>query len=88
MATNKRYIIQVGDTVRIDRSKVNKYIALKQAINKYTNFHGDGLVESMVDKIDNKVTVKSITLIQNETWIDINEDYFSYPLEVCSKVMK
>lgn len=85
MAANKRYIIQVGDTVRIDRKKCTKFdlaTKTKNYIKTCMNYPTNKWSPAMLESIGKEVCVAGMT----DKWI-LSDTSWNYPLEVCTKVM-
>lgn len=89
MAANKRYIIKVGDTVRIDPKKLkikptdSLYLhSWKEQIIPDTEF----TVKSMSRRMNRFNTVVSI-YGDNNNIVELLESIYSFPLEVFTKVI-
>lgn len=95
MAANKRYIIQVGDTVRIDPRKVREYDAFHKVLGTHIDEHYPSsqwpavMRELSAKHTEGKVLV--ITTQLNQIYVDVKFKLYSlskyYPIEVCTKVM-
>lgn len=88
MAANKRYRIQVGDTVRIDPKKVVRLRNIDITLWRELDPKSRWSIPEMSANIGKQFVVKAMWKYEHGVAVKFNNDYFVYALAVCTKINK